>query len=178
MIKLKDTNCDETKKLLWWNLKTKKKLWNSKAQIGIKLKILNCEKNQKLKLWQKSKTPIVTKFKLWLNSTCDKTKKNIKCNKTKIVTKLKNSNRDKTLKLKSWQNSKTQTVTKLELWIISIYIAEIFLKESFSMNILTRWQPMRYSLGSVLQFLQCFILLFALFLFMSYITVRYKAPKG
>ena len=34
--------------------------------------------------------------------------------KTDIVTKLKNSNCDKTQKLKLWTNSKTQIVTKLK----------------------------------------------------------------
>ena len=34
--------------------------------------------------------------------------------KTQIVMKLKNSNGDKTQKLKLWQNSKTQIVTKLK----------------------------------------------------------------
>ena len=52
----------------------------------------------KKKLWQNSKTQIVKKKNL----------------KTQIVTKIKNSNCDKTQKLKLWQNSKTQIATKLE----------------------------------------------------------------
>ena len=61
------------------------------------------------KLWQDwKKNQIVTKLenqivtKLWQNS------------KTQIVTKLQNSNCDKTPKLKLSQNSKIQIVTKLE----------------------------------------------------------------
>ena len=47
------------------------------------------------------------------NWNCDKTKtQNGKNSKTQIMTKLKNSNFDKTHKLKLWQNSKTQIVKK------------------------------------------------------------------
>ena len=66
---------------------------------------------QQLKLWHDSKTQIVTKLK---NSNYDKTKKNSKLwlnSKIQIVTNLKNSNCDKTIKKKLWQNSKTQIGT-------------------------------------------------------------------
>ena len=71
-----------------------------------------------------------------------------KCDQTQIVTKLKNSNCDKTF-LTSWQNlnyDKSQFIrTKTNL------------KGSFSKNILTTWQLMQCFLGSVLQFLRCFV---------------------
>ena len=41
--------------------------------------------------------------------------KTSKCDKTQIVTKLENSNNDKTAKLKFGPNSKTQIFTKLEI---------------------------------------------------------------
>ena len=157
VMKLKNSNCDKTQKLnLWWNSKlkfwwnsnlndnktqnlklqektlivTKLKLWEEK-----KLKNLKCDQ---LKLWQNSitkimihsttqilktstknqilsKTQIVMKLKLWWSS------------KTLILMKLKNSNCDKTQKLKfnpklkAWrkkpsktQNLTTQIVTKLK----------------------------------------------------------------
>ena len=63
-----------------------------------------------------------------------------------IVTKLKNSKDDKTQKFKFLQNLKTKIVTKHEIWQISIYEEFFFiffyLKESFSKNFLTPWQPM------------------------------------
>ena len=46
-------------------------------------------------------------------------------------------------------------MTKLELWQISIYEKKTNLKGSFSKNILTTWQQIRCSLGSVLRFSQC-----------------------
>ena len=68
-------------------------------------------------LWQNWTTQIVS------NSICDETqivmklklwwKKNKK--KAQIVMNLKNLNGDKTQKLKLWQNSKTQIVTKLKV---------------------------------------------------------------
>ena len=82
-----------------------------------KLKNRNCDKIQKLNLGWNSKTQMVTKLK---NSNWDKTH-------TKIVTELKNPNCDKTwivTKLKLWQNSncdKAQVVTKLKLWQNSNY---------------------------------------------------------
>ena len=100
----------------------------SKIQIVMKLQSSNGDKTQKLKLWktqiyQNSITHIVTKVKMWQNSSCDKTQivtkpkliqksnceeKNIKSlfDKTQIKTKLKNSNCDQTQKLKLWQNLK------------------------------------------------------------------------
>ena len=162
-MKLKNSNCDDTQKL--------KLLWNSKTQIVMKLENSNCDKTQtqivmnpnnskcdeiqKLKLWQNSncdKFQIVTKLKLYKNSNCDKT------------WKLKNSNcEEKNQKLKFWQNSKTWIVTKLESWQISSYEEKLILKGSFSKNILTPWQPMRCSLGSVLQFSRCILFLFEMF---------------
>ena len=61
-----------------------------------KLKNLNWDNTHKFKLWQNWKTQIVTKLK---NSYRDKTQK---------------SKRDKTPKLKLWKNWKTQIETKLK----------------------------------------------------------------
>ena len=58
-MKLKNSNCDETQKLKWWQ-------------------------NSKLKLWQNSKTQSVTKLKLLPNSNCECRK-----TQDKNVTKLK-----------------------------------------------------------------------------------------
>ena len=81
-------------------------------------------------MWQNSGTTIVTKLK---NSNCDKTQK-LKLwqlqmgKKTQKVTKLKNSN---VTKLKMWQNSKTQIVTLLLLltllFLLLITILLLFL---------------------------------------------------
>ena len=60
-------------------------------------------KGKKLKLWKKnSKTQTMTKFK---NSICNNLK-------TKIVTKLQNSNYDKIQKLKLWPDSKFNLLIK------------------------------------------------------------------
>ena len=101
----------------------------------------------------KLKTQIVIKLKI---SNWDETQKHkwIWNSKTEMVTKLKESNCDKILKLKLWQNWTTQIVTKLEFRQISIYEKNT-LKWSFSKNILTPWQLMRYSLGRFSQFSQC-----------------------
>ena len=51
VIKLKNSNFDETQKLiLWWNSKTQIVI-KLKIQIVIKLKNSKCEETQKLKLW-------------------------------------------------------------------------------------------------------------------------------
>ena len=73
----------------------------------------NCDKTQELNLWRNSK-----------NQNCDKTQKNKlwQNSRTQIVTKLK-----------------TQIVTKLVIWQISIYEEEKTLKGSFFKNILTPW---------------------------------------
>ena len=105
--------------------------WNSKTQIVMKLKNSNCDETQNLKVWWNSKTPIVTKLQLWQNS------------KTQNVSKIK-----------LWQNLITQIVIKLEILQISIY-EDKTLNGSFSKNILTPWQLMGCSLGSVLRFSRC-----------------------
>ena len=108
-----------------WDKTQKLKLWpNSKAQIVTKLSSDSCERSDRsdsfessvsskrkhflffssLKSSQNTKTKIVTKLK---NSNFDKTQ-------TQIVTRLKNSNYDKTQKLKLWQNAKTQIAMKLK----------------------------------------------------------------
>ena len=135
-----------------------------------KLKNSNGDKTKKLKLWQNSKTQnvknlIVTKLKFWQNSNCDKTLNVTRLKmwqtqfvtklKTQILIKLKNSKCDKTQKLKVWQNWKTQLVTKLK-YDKSQFMTKNTLKESFSKNILTPWQPMRCSLGSFLRFSRYF----------------------
>ena len=73
-------------------------------------------------MWQNSKTQIAMKLKnsYWLktqNSKCDKINKKKQKNKNKLWQN-KNSNCDKTQKLKLWPKSncdKTQAVTKLKL---------------------------------------------------------------
>ena len=72
---------------------------------------------------------------------------NLKCDKTHIVTKLRNLF---VKKLKSSNCDKYWILTKVHIW------KRKKLKGSFSKNILTCWQPMRCSLGSVLQFSRCF----------------------
>ena len=66
----------------------------------MKLKNPNGVKTKNVKVGQNSKcdiTFIVTKLKLWQNSNCEKKKThNSKFDKTQIVTKLENSNYEKT----------------------------------------------------------------------------------
>ena len=88
VMNFKNSDCDETQELKWWQ--------NSKTQIVMKLKNSNGDKTQKLKLWQNSTTEIVTKLK---NAICDKTL-NVKERKIWIFDKtqelkLKHSNYDK-----------------------------------------------------------------------------------
>ena len=96
-----------------------------------KLKISNCDNTQKLKLWQNLIIKIVTKLR---NPNC------VKLN-TQIVTQLKNSNCDTTKKLKLWQN-----LNYGQSWFMK---NKNTLRGSIRQNILTHWQPMRCSLGSV-----------------------------
>ena len=73
--------------------------------------------------WEKNSDEKLVKTKLKnsnsniiKNSNCDKTQK-LKLwqnSKSKMVTKLKNFNGDKTQKLKLWHNLSTQIVTKLK----------------------------------------------------------------
>ena len=105
MRNLKDSNCDKTQKyncdqtnffLFWQNSKTqisdkilKPKFWKKKKNIYIimtKLINLNTENTQKLISWQNSNYDQTQKLKFWQNFT------------TQILTKLKNSNSDKTKK--------------------------------------------------------------------------------
>ena len=53
MTKLKNSNCDKTKKAT--KLKKLKQQQNSKTQIVIKPKNWNCDKTQKVKFWQNLK---------------------------------------------------------------------------------------------------------------------------
>ena len=139
--KLQKLNCDKTQTLkLWqnWTTQTARnltlKLWQILyTQILTKLKLLQLKN---LKLWQYSNcdtNPIVTKFKCWKNF------------KKKLIVK-------KTQKGKFWQNSiydKTQLVTKLNWWQNLVFQWELLDKtESFSVNFLTLWQPMRCFLGT------------------------------
>ena len=55
MTKLKNSNCDKTKKLKLWKNPKLKLLQNSKPQIVTKLKKSNCDKTQNLELWKNSK---------------------------------------------------------------------------------------------------------------------------
>ena len=83
------------------------------------------------------KTKIVTKIKLGPNYKL----KLWQNSKTQFVTKLKNSICDKTQKLKSSNVTKLQFMANLNLW------QKNYSKWSFSRNIFTPWQPMRCSLG-------------------------------
>ena len=75
------------------------------------------------------KTQVVKKLKLWQNSNGDTSRvgTNKNCDKNQIVKKKlkhpmwQNSNCDKTQELILLQNSKTEIVTKPEIWQISIY---------------------------------------------------------
>ena len=90
---------------------------------------------------------MVTKVK---NSNCEK-----KNSKTQVVTKIKNSN---------CVNSKSQIVTapkKVKLWQNLIY-------DDSCKNNLTPRQRMRCSLGSILQFSQCFLVSLCLFWYQCY----------
>ena len=100
VIKLKNSNCDQTQELKLWKIKKLKLLYNSKTEMVTELKNSNSYKTNKknsnynktklvtkLKWWQNSKcdkTQVVTKPKLWQNSNCEK--KNLKSDKTQIVT--------------------------------------------------------------------------------------------
>ena len=111
-------------------------------------------------MWQNWKAQKATtqKLKLRQNST------------SQIVTKLNNSNCDKT-QLKLWQNSENLIFTKLKLWekkkkkiVIKLktsncdtaqFITKLNIWQNFKKNIimnnLTPWQPMRFTQGNVLQ---------------------------
>ena len=94
-----------------------------------KLKNTNWDKNLRLELWQNSKTQNVIKLKysVWQSyDSCDNSDSTdnsdifvlkIVTTQKHIVTKLKNSNYDKSQKLNLWQNSKIQIVTKLKTQI-------------------------------------------------------------
>ena len=145
-MKLKNSNCDENQNLKLWR--------KSKTQIVMKLKNSNLDETQKLKLWLNSKTEILTILKLWQTQIVKKLNTS-NCDKTQIVTNYeKKINCDKTQQLQLWINLKSQMVTKLEVWQISIN-GKIFFFGSFSKNILIPWQRMMRSLGTVLQFLLC-----------------------
>ena len=167
LMKVKTKIVMKKKLILWWNSKIK--LWlNSKTQIVNTLKSSNRDKTQKLKWLQNSKMQIGTKLKkLKLGQD----------SKTQIVTQLKLWKIQIGTKLRLWQNSQTQSVTQLKLWQKSkprfwqnsktqIWInlkncncdktwtlknmnLWRFVKGSFSRIILTPWQPMRRTLGSV-----------------------------
>ena len=151
LTKFHNSNYDNTQKVKKWR--------NSKTQIVTTRKKSKWDKTQvvtKLKLWQSSncdKTQFVTKLKLWQNSNCETKIKNSNVT-TQTVTKPENSYYDKTPNLKLWQNLKSN-LDKLEIWQISIKKTKKTLNWSFSKNILTPWQPMRCSLGSVLRFSRC-----------------------
>ena len=100
----------------------------------------SCDKTQivtKPKLWEKNKLKKMTKLKLWQNL------------KTQIMTKHNTSNCDKTQKLNFFlQNLKYDK---------SQFMKKKNFKGSVSKNIMTPWQSMRCSLGSVLQcFYKCY----------------------
>ena len=110
-------------------------LYTSIKAIKINNPNMNCDK-----------TLMVIKLKWWQNSKCDKLKM-WPNSKTQIVTKQKKLNCDKTQKLKVWQNISYDT---------SQFMTKDILEWSVSKNILTPWQPMRFSLGSFLRFSRCF----------------------
>ena len=97
------------------------------------------------------------------NSNCDKTQTVTKLKKLKfwqnskpqIVTKLKNSNCDKTQKLKLWQKPKTQIVIKIK----SLNVNKnqiVVIVTSLSKNNLTPWKPIRCSCGQLFAILAMF----------------------
>ena len=99
MTKLKNSNCDKTKKKVNFT----------------KIKNSNCDKTQKLKLWQESKIQIVTKLK---KSNCDNMKK---------------SDFDKTQKLKLWQSWGCFTITsviKYFIYSLSNWVSQPLVKIS------------------------------------------------
>ena len=65
---------------------------------------------------------------------------------------LKNSNYDKTQKIKVWQNSQTVVI----MTVVTVAVVTLAIVTSLSKNKLTPWQPMKCSQGSVLWFLQGF----------------------
>ena len=138
-------------------------MWqNSRTQNLTKVKNFKCDKNQKIKMWQKSKNQNVTKLK---NSNFYKTQK-VRLwqnSKSQMLAKLKKSNCDKTKKknifdknqkLKLWQYLRTQIGRNLNLWRKKKLEKGLFIK-----NNLTTWQSMRCTLGSVLRFSQCFVII-------------------
>ena len=80
---------------------------------------------------------------------------------TQIVTKLEKSNYDTTkiiTKLKTkilWPNSKLKLGQNLKNYTFQ-FMKKTTYEGPFSNNILTTWQPMRCSLGSVLRLSRCF----------------------
>ena len=88
----------------------------------------NCDKTQNIKMWKNLKTQIVRK-------------------KTLIVKKLNYS---------MWPNSNCEKTQKLKLWQNLKYDQSQFITRKTNLNILTPWQPIQCSLGSVLQFLVSF----------------------
>ena len=92
--------------------------------------------------------------------------------KSKIVTKLKVSDIDKTKKLKLWQNSKTQILPNSKTQIVTKLKNSTLFQKSTKIwdktqnlddskflvkTTRTHWQPMRCSKGNVLQFSQFFL---------------------
>ena len=157
VMKQKNWNCDKLQKLkLWWNSKIKRVIKLKKDSNGTKLKSSSCDKTQKLILWHNSKIQIVTKLELWQNSNWDKSQcvTNLKLweKKTQNVTTLKLWQNSRT---HIWENSQTKIVKKLKNTNCdkSQFIKKKKFQGSFGNNILTPWQPMRYFMASVLQFL-------------------------
>ena len=114
--KHKNSECDKLQKLRMWQNPQFDETQNVTKLKKIKMRQLknpNCGKTQKLQMWQNSITENVTKLN---NSNWDKTKKN------QYVAKLKNLNLGKTQKLKMWQNSaklknlKCDKIEKLKIW--------------------------------------------------------------
>ena len=137
-MKLKNSNCDQTKKLKLWHHSKTQIVIKLKNSMVTKLKKSNCDKPKKnstcdktqlvtkLKLWHSSncdKTQVVTKPKLWQNSNCEKKPRtqmwqnldSERSDQKKITTKLKKKKiTKKNQKIKLWWNSKTQIFIKLQ----------------------------------------------------------------
>ena len=79
--------------------------------------------------------------------------------KNQIVTKLTNSNCDKTQKLKLWQKSKTQIVTVVIVTVVTLTVVTVVIATCLSKDNLTPQQQMRCSRCSFLPFSLCFFLL-------------------
>ena len=93
--------------------------------------------------------------------------------KDQIVTKLRNSNCAKFIKL-NCDNSKTQILIVIKMTVVT----EVVIMTYFSKNTLTPWQ-LTNSQGSFMQLLQCFwnVLIITVFFFKNGFPIIFKKKK-